>query len=153
MRRAELCGLLVGDLTRVAGYWVLSHRIKGSGEDEVISRLRPAAYEAVRGWLDASGPRPNHAPLFVAILKRGRAKHATYVIDDPMRPLSHGVIAKRLGILMARAGIHRPQALSAHSIRRSLITNALETSIQAVSPLSIVSSPAMPTPSLLQCTS
>ncbi len=125
MRRAELCGLLVGDLTQVQGHWVFSHGIKGSDDDEVLSRIRPAAYTPVRAWLDASGHRPAEAPLFVAIVKRGVGAEATYRVDDPMRPLSHGMIAKRLAVLMARAGLHHDKRLSAHSIRRSLITAAL----------------------------
>jgi len=128
MRRAELCDLLVGDLTQIAGWWVFSHGVKGSEDDDVVSRIRPAVYEAVRAWLYASGPRPPEAPLFVAVIKRGQAarhEEVVYSIPEPMRPLSHGTIADRLGIQMRRAGQPASRHLSAHSIRRSLITNAL----------------------------
>ena len=130
MRRAELCDLRVGDLTKVGGYWAFSHSTKGSDDaDAVVSRIRPAAYEPVRAWIDASGPRPPEAPLFVAVIKRGqtiRHEEVVYSIPDPLRPLSHGAIADRLRLLMRRAGQPTTRHLSAHSIRRSLISNALE---------------------------
>jgi site-specific recombinase XerD len=130
MRRAELCGLRVGDLTKVGGHWAFSHSTKGSDDDDaVVSRIRPAAYEPVRAWLDASGPRPPESPLFVAVIKRGQAvrhEEVIYSIPDPLRPLSHGAIADRLGVLMRRASLRHDKPLSAHSIRRSLISNALE---------------------------
>jgi integrase/recombinase XerC len=129
MRRFELCGLLVGDLAKVAGYWVFSHGIKGSDDETVVSRIRPAAYEAVRAWLDASGPRPAEAPLFVRIIKRGQAvRHETVTcsIPDPMCSLKPGAVADRLAVWMMRAGQRPDRHLSAHAIRRSLITNALE---------------------------
>jgi site-specific recombinase XerD len=130
MRRAELCDLRVGDLTKVGGHWAFSHRTKGSDDDDaVVSRIRPAAYEPVRAWIDASGHRPPEAPLFVAVIKRGqtiRHEVVAYSIPDPLRPLSHGAIADRLRVLMRRAGQPVTRHLSAHSIRRSLISNALE---------------------------
>ena len=130
MRRAELCDLRVGDLTKVGGHWAFSHSTKGSDDaDAVVSRIRPAAYEPVRAWIDASGPRPPEAPLFVAVIKRGQAirhEEVAYSIPAPLRPLSHGAIADRLRLLMRRAGQPATRHLSAHSIRRSLISNALE---------------------------
>ena len=108
MRRAELCDLRVGDLTKVGGHWAFSHSTKGSDDaDAVVSRIRPAAYEPVRAWIDASGHRPPEAPLFVAVIKRGqtiRHEVVAYSIPDPLRPLSHGAIADRLRVLMRRAG-------------------------------------------------
>jgi site-specific recombinase XerD len=130
MRRAELCGLRVGDLTKVGGHWAFSHSTKGSDDDDaVVSRIRPAAYEPVRAWLDASGPRPPEAPLFVRIIKRGQAvrnETVAYSIPDPMCSLKPGAVADRLAVWMVRAGQPKDRHLSAHAIRRSLITNALE---------------------------
>jgi site-specific recombinase XerD len=134
MRRSELVSLRIRDLRLLNGYWILEHAVKGdmddvAGEDRtnpVVSRIRPYVHGLIRAWLDAAGPRPDDAPLFVAILKRGQARRgedAVYSIPDPMRPLHPTVVTDRLRAWVTRAGLD-PSGLSAHSIRRSLITNA-----------------------------
>jgi site-specific recombinase XerD len=126
MRRSELVGLRCGDLGTVGGYPVLSHTTKGGGGERVVSRIRPHVADLVAAWQEAAGPRPAEAPLFCAVIRRGVGTEAAYGLDDPMRPLSPGVVALRLQAAMAKGGVKRDKPLPAHAIRRSLITNALE---------------------------
>jgi site-specific recombinase XerD len=120
LRRSELCGLEVADLTGVPdGLRVRIRRSKtdqeGQGAEIAIPRgyrLRPV--EAVQTWLAAA--EISAGPVFRPVLKGGRVQ------DVPLSPFSAARVVKKYA---QRAGLD-PAAYAGHSLRSGFLTSAAE---------------------------
>lgn len=116
LRRAELCGLKVRDMTERRG--VKHFRVHGKGEKLRYVPIHPATLDAIAEYLDAAGHgHQGTAPLFHPV----RA-NITQDLDGALQP--SGVYrmmkryAKRVGITVERFGPHAARATAA--------TNALD---------------------------
>jgi integrase/recombinase XerD len=119
-RRAEIAALKVGDLHQNRGFDALRVIRKG-GRREALA-INPQAAQRIRAYLDIGGhgDQPD-APMFVALRGNGKAL-------DPaahMTPTMIGIIvlkyAKKIGL---------DRGYSAHSMRATFITTALENGAQ-----------------------
>ena len=119
-RRAEIAALMVGDLHQNRGFDALRMTRKG-GRREALA-IHPQAAQRIRAYLDRAGHGGDHdGPLFRPL--RGNAK--------PLHPAGRmdpdaidRVVRKYV------AGIGLARGYSAHSMRATFITTALENGAQ-----------------------
>ena len=120
LRRAEIAGLSVGDLHQNWGYDALRLTRKGGRRDALA--IHPQAAQRIRAYLDMAGHGDDHAgPLFRPL--RGNAK-----THDPAGRLDPDTIDRM--VRKHAAGIGLPRGYSAHSMRATFITTALENGAQ-----------------------
>jgi site-specific recombinase XerD len=119
-RRAEIAALNVGDLHQNRGFDALRVIRKG-GRREALA-INPQAAERIRAYLDIAGhgDQPD-APLFRPL--RGNKKPL-----DPAGRMDPGAIDRMVRKYAARIGLTR--GYSAHSMRATFITTALENGAQ-----------------------
>ena len=120
LRRAEIAGLSVGDLHQNRGYDALRLTRKGGRRDALA--IHPQAAQRIRAYLDRAGHGNEHAgPLFRPL--RGNVK-----AHDPAGRLDPDAIDRLVRKHAARIGL--PRGYSAHSMRATFITTALENGAQ-----------------------
>ena len=116
LRRAEIAGLKVGDLHQNRGFDALRLTRKGGRRDALA--INPQATQRIRAYLEQAGHGAEHeAPLFRPL--RGNAKP-----HDLASKLDPGTIDRL--VRKYAAGIGLPRGYSAHSMRATFITTALE---------------------------
>ncbi len=120
LRRAEIAGLSVDDLHQNRGYDALRLTRKGGRRDALA--IHPQAAQRIREYLDLAGHGDDHAgPLFRPL--RGNAK-----AHDPAGRMDPDAIDRL--VRKYAAGIGLPRGYSAHSMRATFITTALENGAQ-----------------------
>ena len=120
LRRAEIAGLSVGDLHQNRGYDALRLTRKGGRRDALA--IHPQAAQRIRAYLDLAGHGDDHAgPLFRPL--RGNAK-----AHDAAGRLDPDTIDRLVRKHAAVIGLAR--GYSAHSMRATFITTALENGAQ-----------------------
>ena len=120
LRRAEIAALTVGDLHQNRGLDALRVTRKG-GRREALA-IHPQAAARIQGYLDVAGHGADHAgPLFRPL--RGNAK-----AHDPAGQMDPDAIDRVLRKYAAQIGLGR--GYSAHSMRATFITTALENGAQ-----------------------
>jgi len=120
LRRAEIAGLTVSDLHQNRGYDALRLTRKGGRRDALA--IHPQAAKRIRAYLDQAGHGDDHAgPLFRPL--RGNAK--PYDLAGRLDPDTIDRVVRRY---VARIGL--PRGYSAHSMRATFITTALENGAQ-----------------------
>lgn len=120
LRRAEIAGLKVGDLHQNRGFDALRVIRKG-GRREALA-INPPAAARIRAYLALAGHGSDHAgPLFRPL--RGNAKP-----HDPAGQLDPDAIDRMVRKHTAAIGL--PRGYSAHSMRATFITTALENGAQ-----------------------
>lgn len=120
LRRAEIAALTVGDLHQNRGLDALRVTRKG-GRREALA-IHPQAAARIRGYLDLAGHGADHAgPLFRPL--RGNAK-----AHDPAGQMDPDAIDRVLRKYAGQIGLGR--GYSAHSMRATFITTALENGAQ-----------------------
>ena len=120
LRRAEIAGLTVGDLHQNRGYDALRLTRMGGRRDALA--IHPQAAQRIRAYLDMAGHGDDHAgPLFRPL--RGNAK-----AHDPAGRMDPDTIDRM--VRKYAAGIGLPRGYSAHSMRATFITTALENGAQ-----------------------
>ncbi len=120
LRRAEIAGLSVGDLHQNRGYDALRLTRKGGRRDALA--IHPQAAQRVRAYLDLAGHGDDHAgPLFRPL--RGNTKP-----HDAAGRLDPDTIDRLVRKHAAVIGLAR--GYSAHSMRATFITTALENGAQ-----------------------
>ena len=116
LRRAEIAGLTVGDLHQTRGCDALRLTRKGGRRDALAIHQQTA--KRIRAYLDQAGHANDHAgPLFRPL--RGNAK-----AQDPAGRLDPDTIDRL--VWKHAAGIGLLRGYSAHSMRATFITTALE---------------------------
>jgi site-specific recombinase XerD len=116
LRRAEIAGLTVGDLHQNRGFEALRVTRKGGRRDALA--INPQTATRIRAYLDLAGHGGDHAgPLFRPL--RGNAKPY-----DPAGHMDPDAINRILRKYAAGIGLSRGH--SAHSMRATFITTALE---------------------------
>jgi len=119
-RRAEIASLMVGDLHQNRGYDSLKVDRKG-GRREALA-IHPQTAKRIREYLEAAGHREDiDGPLFRP-LRRNRKKQEGRRFMDP------DAIDRIVRKYAARLGLDR--GYSAHSMRATFITTALENGAQ-----------------------
>jgi integrase/recombinase XerD len=119
-RRAEIASLDVGDLHENRGFDALRVVRKG-GRREALA-INPQAAQRIRAYLDIAGHGDQlDAPLFRPL--RGNAKPF-----DPTGRMNPGAIDRLVRKYAAQIGLAR--GYSAHSMRATFITTALENGAQ-----------------------
>ena len=120
LRRAEIAGLTVGDLHQNRGYDALRLTRKGGRRDALA--INPQAAARIRAYLDQARHGGEHdGPLFRPL--RGNAKP-----HDPAGRLDPDAIDRLVRKYVAAIGLAR--GYSAHSMRATFITTALENGAQ-----------------------
>ncbi len=120
LRRAEIAGLSVGDLHQNRGYDALRLTRKGGRRDALA--IHPQAAQRIQAYLDRVGHSDDLAgPLFRPL--RGNAK-----AHDPAGRLDPDTIDRL--VRKYAAGIGLTRGYSAHSMRATFITTALENGAQ-----------------------
>jgi len=120
LRRAEIAGLTVGDLHQNRGYDALRLTRKGGRRDALA--INPQAAARIRAYLERAGHGGEHnGPLFRPL--RGNAK-----AHDPAGQLDPDAIDRVLRKHATAIGLR--QGYSAHSMRATFITAALENGAQ-----------------------
>jgi len=120
LRRAEIAGLKVGDLHQNRGFDALRLTRKGGRRDALA--INPQATQRIRAYLEQAGHGTEHdAPLFRPL--RGNAKR-----HDPADRLDPDTIDRLVRKYAAGIGLLR--GYSAHSMRATFITTALENGAQ-----------------------
>jgi integrase/recombinase XerD len=120
LRRAEIAVLTVGDLHQNRGFDALRLTRKGGRRDALA--IHPQAAKRIRAYLDMAGHSADHAgPLFRPL--RGNAKP-----HDPAGRLDPDAIDRMVRKYAAAIGLAR--GYSAHSMRATFITTALENGAQ-----------------------
>jgi integrase/recombinase XerD len=120
LRRAEIAALTVGDLHQNRGLDALRVTRKG-GRREALA-IHPQAAGRIRAYLDMAGHGADHAgPLFRPL--RGNAK-----AHDPAGRMDPDAIDRVLRKYASQIGLGR--GYSAHSMRATFITTALENGAQ-----------------------
>ena len=119
-RRAEIAALKVGDLHQNRGFDALRVVRKG-GRREALA-INPQAAQRIRVYLDAAGHYADHEGALFRPL-RGNAK-----THDPAGRLDPSGVDRILRKYAARIGLER--GYSAHSMRATFITTALENGAQ-----------------------
>lgn len=120
LRRAEIAELKVGDLHQNRGFDALRLTRKGGRRDALA--IHPQAAARIRAYLNMGGHGSDHAePLFRPM--RGNAK-----AHDPAGRLDPDTIDRL--VRKYAAGIGLPRGYSAHSMRATFITTALENGAQ-----------------------
>jgi len=119
-RRAEIAALTVGDLHQNRGFDALRVTRKG-GRREALA-INPQAAQRIRAYLEAAGHGDQFdAPLFRPL--RGNEKPL-----DPAGRMDPGAIDRMVRKYAVRIGLAR--GYSAHSMRATFITTALENGAQ-----------------------
>jgi integrase/recombinase XerD len=120
LRRAEIAALTVGDLHQNRGFDALRLTRKGGRRDALA--IHPQAAQRIRAYLDIAGHGADHGgPLFRPL--RGNAKP-----HDPAGRLDPDAIDRMVRKYAAAIGLAR--GYSAHSMRATFITTALENGAQ-----------------------
>jgi integrase/recombinase XerD len=120
LRRAEIAGLSVGDLHQNRGYDALRLTRKGGRRDALA--IHPQTAQRMRAYLDQAGHGDDQAgPLFRPL--RGNAK-----AYNPAGRLDPDAIDRLVRKYAAGIGLSR--GYSAHSMRATFITTALENGAQ-----------------------
>jgi len=120
LRRAEIAALKVGDLHQNRGFDALRVVRKGGRRDALA--IHPQAAQRIRAYLDHAGHGADHGgPLFRPL--RGNARP-----HDPARQMDPDAIDRMVRKYAARIGLAR--GYSAHSMRATFITTALENGAQ-----------------------
>ena len=120
LRRAEIAALKVGDLHQNRGFDALRLVRKGGRRDALA--IHPQAAQRIRAYLDLGEHGGDHAgPLFRPM--RGNAK-----AHDPAGRLDPDTIDRL--VRKYAAGIGLARGYSAHSMRATFITTALENGAQ-----------------------
>lgn len=120
LRRAEIAGLTVGDLHQNRGYDALRLTRKGGRRDALA--INPQAAARIRAYLHLAGHGDDHqGPLFRPL--RGNAK-----AHDPAGRMDPDAIDRMVRKYVAIIGLAR--GYSAHSMRATFITTALENGAQ-----------------------
>ncbi len=120
LRRAEIAGLSVGDLHQNRGYDALQLTRKGGRRDALA--INPQTAQRMRAYLDQAGHGDDQAgPLFRPL--RGNAK-----AYNPAGQLDPDAIDRLVRKYAAGIGLSR--GYSAHSMRATFITTALENGAQ-----------------------
>lgn len=120
LRRAEIAGLRVDDLHQNRGFDALRLTRKGGRRDALA--INPQAAQRIRAYLALAGHGGDHAgPLFRPL--RGNAKP-----HDPAGQLDPDAIDRMVRKHAASIGL--PRGYSAHSMRATFITTALENGAQ-----------------------
>ena len=120
LRRAEIAGLTVSDLHQNRGYDALRLTRKGGRRDALA--IHPQAAQRIRAYLELAGHGDDQAgPLFRPL--RGNAK-----AHDPAGRMDPDAVDRL--VRKHAAGIGLPCGYSAHSMRATFITTALENGAQ-----------------------
>lgn len=120
LRRAEIAALKVGDLHQNRGFDALRLTRKGGRRDALA--IHPQAAQRIRAYMARGGHGAEHdAPLFRPL--RGNAKP-----HDPAGRLDPDTIDRL--VRKHAAGIGLARGYSAHSMRATFITTALENGAQ-----------------------
>ena len=120
LRRAEIAGLAVGDLHQNRGYDALRLTRKGGRRDALAINQQAAA--RIRAYLEIAGHGAEHdGPMFRPL--RGNAK-----AHDPAGRLDPDAIDRLVRKYVEAIGLAR--GYSAHSMRATFITTALENGAQ-----------------------
>ena len=120
LRRAEIAGLTVGDLHQNRGYDALRLTRKGGRRDALA--INPQAAARIRAYLENAGHGEDRdGPMFRPL--RGNAK-----AHDPAGRLDPDAIDRLVRKHVAAIGLAR--SYSAHSMRATFITTALENGAQ-----------------------
>jgi integrase len=120
LRRAEIAALDVGDLHQNRGFDALRVVRKGGRRDSMA--INPQAAQRIKAYLDAAGHGGDHdGPLFRPL--RGNAR--AHDLSGRMVPNSIDLIVRKYA---ANIGLDR--GYSAHSMRATFITTALENGAQ-----------------------
>ena len=120
LRRAEIAALSVGDLHQNRGFDALRLTRKGGRRDALA--IHPQAAQRIRAYLDRAGHGNDHGgPLFRPL--RGNAKP-----HDAAGRLDPDAIDRMVRKYAAAIGL--PRGYSAHSMRATFITTALENGAQ-----------------------
>ncbi len=120
LRRAEIAALSVGDLHQNRGFDALRVTRKGGWRDALA--IHPQAAARIRAYLDLAGHGGDHqGPMFRPL--RGNAK-----AHDPAGRMDPDAIDRVLRKYAASIGLGR--GYSAHSMRATFITTALENGAQ-----------------------
>ena len=120
LRRAEIAGLTVGDLHQNRGYDALRLTRKGGRRDALA--INPQAAARIRAYLEKAGHgEDRNGPMFRPL--RGNAK-----AHNPAGQLDPDAIDRMMRKYVAAIGLAR--SYSAHSMRATFITTALENGAQ-----------------------
>ena len=120
-RRAEIAALKVGDLHQNRGFDALRVVRKGGRREALV--INPQAAQRIRAYLERAGHGAEHdAPLFRPM--RGNQKKAF----DPAGRMDPDAIDRVARKYAAKIGLDR--GYSAHSMRATFITTALENGAQ-----------------------
>ncbi len=120
LRRAEIAALTVGDLHQNRGLDALRLTRKGGRRDALA--INPQAASRIRAYLELAGHGGDHAgPLFRPLRGNARA-------HDPAGRMDPDAIDRMLRKYAAGIGLER--GYSAHSMRATFITTALENGAQ-----------------------
>ena len=120
LRRAEIASLTVGDLHQNRGYDALRLTRKGGRRDALA--INPQAAARIRAYLEKAGHGEDRdGPMFRPL--RGNAK-----AHDPAGQLDPDAIDRLVRKYVAAIGLAR--RYSAHSMRATFITTALENGAQ-----------------------
>jgi integrase/recombinase XerD len=120
LRRAEIAALTVGDLHQNRGFDALRLTRKGGRRDALA--IHPRAAQRIWAYLEHAGHGADHSgPLFRPL--RGNAKP-----HDPAGRLDPDAIDRMMRKYAAAIGL--PRGYSAHSMRATFITTALENGAQ-----------------------
>ena len=120
LRRAEIAALTVGDLHQNRGYDALRVVRKG-GRREALA-IHPQAAQRICAYLDRCGHGNDHAgPLFRPLRGNAKAHNSAGRLD----PDTIDRLVRKYA-----AGIGLPRGYSAHSMRATFITTALENGAQ-----------------------
>ena len=120
LRRAEIAALTVGDLHQNRGFDALRLTRKGGRRDALA--IHPQAAQRIRAYLERAGHGDDHAGVLFRPL-RGNAKP-----HDPAGRLDPDAIDRMVRKYAAAIGLAR--GYSAHSMRATFITTALENGAQ-----------------------
>ena len=120
LRRAEIAALTVNDLHQNRGYDALRLTRKGGRRDALA--INPQAAARIRAYLEQAGHGSDHdRPLFRPLRGNARAHH-------PANRMDPDAIDRVLRKYTAQIGLGR--GYSAHSMRATFITTALENGAQ-----------------------
>ena len=120
MRRAEIAALKVGDLHQNRGFDSLRVLRKGGRRDALA--INPQTVARLRAYLDASGHATDvDGPLFRPLKHNGKRR-------DERRGMDPDAIDRVVRKFATELGLDR--GYSAHSMRASFITTALENGAQ-----------------------
>lgn len=115
-RRSEIARLAVKDFHQNQGYWSL-HFIRKGGEDLSVS-VHPQVAQRIQDYLAAAGHAEDRdGPLFRPMRGNGR-------VEEPRRHLHPDMVDRLLRKYAGEVGL--PHGFSAHSMRATFITTALD---------------------------